>query len=406
MLQQQEKHSSGWIADKDACVFVGQQQLRRGYTTGTCAAAAAQAAARILFGEQPPQMVTLTVPKGLQLHLEVHSVQQGEGWAQAGIIKDSGDDPDVTHGAEVLVRLERCAGVGVTICGGQGVGRITRPGLEMPVGEAAINRTPRRMIAEQIEAVRQRHPEWEGVGLKATVIIPKGEELAKRTYNPRLGIEGGISVLGTSGIVEPMSEQALTDSIRLELSILQKGGHRSVLITPGNYGETFLHSGELSALVPLAPFAVKCSNFVGDTLDMCVQQGFTSALLVGHIGKFAKLAAGVMNTHSRYADGRLEVFCAHAALCGASLPTLRAIMDSVTTDEAIACLDKEGLRAPVMESILQKIDQHVGARAGQGLQTGVLLFSNACGYLGQTAGCGQILQRLTEEYGTSAEQEI
>ena len=398
MLEQQEKQISGWIADKDACVYVGQQQLRRGYTTGTCAAAAAQAAARLLFGEAPPQTVALTVPKGFLLQLPVSSVQQGEGWAQAGVIKDSGDDPDVTHGAEVLVRLERCAGVGITICGGQGVGRVTRPGLEMPVGEAAINRTPRRMIAEQIEAVRQQHPGWEGAGLRATVIIPKGGELAKRTYNPRLGIEGGISVLGTSGIVEPMSEQALTDSIRLELSILQKGGHRSVLITPGNYGETFLHSGELSALVPLAPFAVKCSNFVGDTLDMCVQQGFTSALLVGHIGKFAKLAAGVMNTHSRYADGRLEVFCAHAALCGASIPTLRAIMDSVTTDEAIACLDREGLRAPVMESILQKIDQHVAARAGQGLQTGVLLFSNACGYLGQTAGCGQILQRLTEEY--------
>ena len=400
------EQQQNWIAAKDACVYVGQQQLRRGYTTGTCAAAAAQAAARILFGEQPPQSVTLTVPKGLQLHLEVHSVQQGQGWAQAGIIKDSGDDPDVTHGIEVLVRLEQCSGIGVTICGGQGVGRVTKPGLEMPVGEAAINKTPRRMIAEQIEAVRQLYPQWEGVGLKATVIIPKGEELAKKTYNPRLGIEGGISVLGTSGIVEPMSEQALTDSIRLELSILRKAGHRSVLITPGNYGQTFLSQGEFAALSPLSPFSVKCSNFVGDTLDMCVQQGFEAALLVGHIGKFAKLAAGVMNTHSRYADGRLEVFCAHAALCGASLPTLRAIMDSVTTDEAIACLDKEGLRAPVMESILQKIDQHVQARAGQTLQTGVILFSNACGCLGQTAGCAPLLQRLTEEYRTSIQQEI
>ena len=166
------EQQQNWIAAKDACVYVGQQQLRRGYTTGTCAAAAAQAAARILFGEQPPQSVTLTVPKGLQLHLEVHSVQQGQGWAQAGIIKDSGDDPDVTHGIEVLVRLEQCSGIGVTICGGQGVGRVTKPGLEMPVGEAAINKTPRRMIAEQIEAVRQLHPQWEGVGLKATVIIP------------------------------------------------------------------------------------------------------------------------------------------------------------------------------------------------------------------------------------------
>lgn len=387
-----------WISPEEAYIYVGQQKLRRGYTTGSCAAAAAQAAARVLFGEEEPKTVELTVPKGLTLWIPVHSVQKYEGLAQASVCKDSGDDPDVTDHIEVVVSIQPNPTPGITIQGGQGVGRVTKPGLEMPVGEAAINKTPRRMIREQIELVQQEHPEWEGVGLLVTVSIPKGEEIAKKTYNPRLGIERGISVLGTSGIVEPMSEKALTDSIRLELSMLKEAGHKTVLITPGNYGKTFLSEGEFSSLAPIAPYAVKCSNFVGDTLDYCVQMGFDTALLVGHIGKFSKLAAGIMNTHSHYADGRLEVFTAHAALCGASRETLFALMQSVTTDEAIALLDREGIRKAVLDSMLTKIEEHVRARAGETMQTGVILFSNQYGYLGQTAGCESVLPRLMEEY--------
>lgn len=396
-MENQKKNQ--WISPEEAYIYVGQQKLRRGYTTGSCAAAAAQAAARVLFGEEEPKTVNLTVPKGLILCIPVHSVQKDEGQAQASVCKDSGDDPDVTDHIEVVVSIQPNPTPGITIQGGHGVGKVTKPGLEMPVGEAAINKTPRRMIREQIELVQQEHPEWEGVGLLVTVSIPKGEEIAKKTYNPRLGIEGGISVLGTSGIVEPMSEKALTDSIRLELSMLKEAGHKTVLITPGNYGKTFLSEGEFSSLAPIAPYAVKCSNFVGDTLDYCVQMGFDTALLVGHIGKFSKLAAGIMNTHSHYADGRLEVFTAHAALCGASRETLFALMQSVTTDEAIALLDREGIREAVLDSMLIKIEEHVRARAGETMQTGVILFSNQYGYLGQTAGCESVLPRLMEEYG-------
>lgn len=396
-MENQKKNQ--WISPEEAYIYVGQQKLRRGYTTGSCAAAAAQAAARVLFGEEEPKTVKLTVPKGLPLCIPVHSVQKYEGQAHASVCKDSGDDPDVTDHIEVVVSIQPNPTPGITIQGGQGVGRVTKPGLEMPVGEAAINKTPRRMIREQIELVQQEHPEWEGVGLLVTVSIPKGEEIAKKTYNPRLGIEGGISVLGTSGIVEPMSEKALTDSIRLELSMLKEAGHKTVLITPGNYGKTFLSEGEFSSLAPIAPYAVKCSNFVGDTLDYCVQMGFDTALLVGHIGKFSKLAAGIMNTHSHYADGRLEVFTAHAALCGASRETLFALMQSVTTDEAIALLDREEIRETVLDSMLTKIEEHVRARAGETMQTGVILFSNQYGYLGQTAGCESVLPRLMEEYG-------
>ena len=396
-MENQKKNQ--WISPEEAYIYVGQQKLRRGYTTGSCAAAAAQAAARVLFGGGEPKTVNLTVPKGLILCIPVHSVQKDEGQAQASVCKDSGDDPDVTDHIEVVVSIQPNPTPGITIQGGHGVGKVTKPGLEMPVGEAAINKTPRRMIREQIELVQQEHPEWEGVGLLVTVSIPKGEEIAKKTYNPRLGIEGGISVLGTSGIVEPMSEKALTDSIRLELGMLKEAGHKTVLITPGNYGKTFLSEGEFSSLAPIAPYAVKCSNFVGDTLDYCVQMGFDTALLVGHIGKFSKLAAGIMNTHSHYADGRLEVFTAHAALCGASRETLFALMQSVTTDEAIALLDREGIREAALDSMLTKIEEHVRARAGETMQTGVILFSNQYGYLGQTAGCESVLPRLMEEYG-------
>lgn len=375
------------------------KQLRRGYTTGSCAAAAAQAAAMLLLTGEAPAKVLLRTPSGTDLHLTPEQVHWEGTSAVCAIRKDSGDDPDVTDHIEVVVSIQPNPTPGITIRGGQGVGRVTKPGLEMPVGEAAINKTPRRMIREQIELVQQEHPEWEGVGLLVTVSIPKGEEIAKKTYNPRLGIEGGISVLGTSGIVEPMSEKALTDSIRLELSMLKEAGHKTVLITPGNYGKTFLSEGEFSSLAPIAPYAVKCSNFVGDTLDYCVQMGFDTALLVGHIGKFSKLAAGIMNTHSHYADGRLEVFTAHAALCGASRETLFALMQSVTTDEAIALLDREGIREAVLDSMLTKIEEHVRARAGETMQTGVILFSNQYGYLGQTAGCESVLPRLMEEYG-------
>ncbi|MFR8053130.1 MAG: cobalt-precorrin-5B (C(1))-methyltransferase, partial [Negativibacillus massiliensis] len=169
-MENQKKNQ--WISPEEAYIYVGQQKLRRGYTTGSCAAAAAQAAARVLFGEEEPKTVELTVPKGLTLCIPVHSVQKYEGQAQASVCKDSGDDPDVTDHIEVVVSIQPNPTPGITIRGGQGVGRVTKPGLEMPVGEAAINKTPRRMIREQIELVQQEHPEWEGVGLLVTVSIP------------------------------------------------------------------------------------------------------------------------------------------------------------------------------------------------------------------------------------------
>ena len=234
--------------------------------------------------------------------------------------------------------------------------------------------------------------------------IPQGVQLAAKTYNPRLGIDGGISVLGTSGIVEPMSEQALTDSIRLELSILQKQGHRCVLITPGNYGKAFLSGGDHRRQKRFS-CAGADGRPRGQMLQFCRRYlGYVRAAGIfpraagRTYRKIFQLAAGVMNTHSRYADARLEVFTAHAALAGADRFTLQQLMSSVTTDEAIACLDKAGIRQPVLRSILQKIQDHVQARAGETMKTGVILFSNVYGYLGETDGCREILQQVLQEY--------
>ena len=232
--------------------------------------------------------------------------------------------------------------------GGKGIGRVTRPGLSCPVGSAAINPVPRAMIEEAVAGVCRecREP----CGIKVIISIPDGERLAKKTYNPRLGIEGGLSVLGTSGIVEPMSEKALLHSIELELKMAASAGRRYVLISPGNYGEDFSRK----TLGLNTEYSVKCSNYIGETVDFAAQFGFRGLLLVGHAGKLVKLAAGVMNTHSRVADCRMETLAAHAALFGADRQIVRSILDCITTDEAFGVLERAG---PVSYTHLEQTRQ-------------------------------------------------
>ena len=292
-------------------VYKNKKQLRLGFTTGSCAAAATKAAAQMLFSGQAVQTVEMMTPKGILLKLSVLHIEQGYGWVSCAIRKDSGDDPDITDGVEVFAKVEKLPQQEFLLAGGVGVGRVTKPGLECAVGEAAINRVPRQMILSELHQAAET---WDyGGGLQATISIPAGVELAKKTFNPRLGIVGGISVLGTSGIVEPMSEQALLDSIFLEMKQRRAMGAAYLLVTPGNYGEDFA-----KAFTDLdVSQSVKCSNYLGQTIDFAVGLNYQGMLLIGHIGKMAKVAAGVMQTHSKFADARLEVFAAHAALCGA-----------------------------------------------------------------------------------------
>lgn len=224
-----------------------------------------------------------------------------------------------------------------------------------------------------------------------TISIPGGEEVARRTFNPHIGVEGGLSVLGTSGIVEPMSQQAILDTIQLEMNqaALRANDHRRLILAPGNYGLDYLHETYPQfADIPV----VKTSNFIGDTLDMAAAAHFEQVLLVGHIGKLCKLAGGIMNTHSRMADCRTELFCTHAALCGASQATCRALMDAATTDACLDILDAENLREPVLESLLQAIQLHLDRRVAGAFRVGAVLFSNQAGPLGQTETAAQLLQ--------------
>ena len=457
------------------------KRTRYGFTTGTCAAAAALAAAALLFEGEVLAEVCLTPPKGIPLRIKIAEAEAGEGFASCGVIKDAGDDPDVTDGVLVRVTVgqpdrsgategmscaerptlakrldcaevaepvegqERaevaelvegkehaevaepvegldCAGgtgpagglsgspvsgrwytylegtesrdpFSLYLRGGKGIGTVTKEGLSCPVGMWAINPVPRRMIFEQVASVCRRC--FVSGPVYLTVEIPEGERLAEQTFNPRLGIVGGLSVLGTSGIVEPMSETALLETIRLEIrqkALEGQGRKQILLLTPGNYGERFAadHLGLSMAA------GVKCSNHIGAAIDMAAAAGVERVLLVGHAGKLLKVAAGVMNTHSSMADGRMECLAAYGAACGADREKVRRILDCVTVDGALAVLEEaQGLREAVMAMAMERIDHHLTCRARGSLKIEALLFTNDRGVLGMTPGAARMVQELS-----------
>ena len=270
------------------------------------------------------------------------------------------------------------------------MGRVTKPGLDQPVGAAAINRVPRQMITEAL--LREADAVGYGGGFAVVISIEGGEAAAKRTFNPHLGVEGGLSVLGTSGIVEPMSQQALLDTLQIEIHQAALKSRRLIL-APGNYGLDYL-AANYPALHEIP--VVKISNFIGEALDMAAAEHFAQVLLVGHVGKLVKLAGGIMNTHSRCADCRTELFCAHAALCGADAATCRALMDAATTDACLDILDAAQLREPVMASLLTAIQTHLDRRAAGAFKVGAVLFSNRNGPLGQTKTADTLLKLWRE----------
>lgn len=365
------------------------KRLRLGYTTGSCAAAAAKAAARMLLTGGTVERVALITPGGLRLELEIVDIKRGEDRVSCAVIKDSGDDPDITKGAHITATVFRAEQDGISIDGGEGVGRVTKPGLDQPVGAAAINSVPRRMIEENVREVCDRLDYRQG--LSVLISVPGGEETAQRTFNPRLGIEGGISILGTSGIVEPMSEQALLDTIRLELRQRRQAGAAYALLCPGNYGRDFIKM----ALPVDAEMSVQSSNFIGDTLDMCRELGFRGALLVGHIGKLVKIAGGMLNTHSKYGDCRMEILAAHAAACGLGTRAVGDILACVTCDEAVKILKENGMFAPCMKRITERVGHTLASRAGE-MEVGAILFSREYGLLSQTENAERLLEKLAE----------
>jgi len=362
------------------------KEMRRGYTTGSCAAAAAKAAVAMLFSAQIPERVSIMTPAGIALDLQVEDAQLSLGSASCAIRKDAGDDPDLTNGLKIYAEV-RPGAEGIEIYGGPGVGTVTRAGLAVAVGQPAINPVPRRMILDE---VRQVLPS--GAGVQITISIPGGAEVACRTFNPRLGISGGLSILGTTGIVEPMSAEAWQESIRLELQVLSAQGRQRVILVPGNYGEHFVRDRLRLAAVPV----VKMSNYVGYTLEACVHLGFQEILLVGDLGKLIKVAGGIFNTHSQVADARLEISAAIAALLGAAQPVIQELLSLPTTGAVLDLLERERLREPFCREAAQRVTeralQHLRHRAA----LGTVLFANNKGLLAVDSRGEELLERFRQ----------
>ena len=365
------------------------KKLRLGYTTGSCAAAAAKAAAYMLLIGRPKDTIDLLTPKGIRLHLTVEEIKITSSEVSCAIRKDSGDDPDATRGTLVFACVRKTDAPGVLIDGGAGVGRVTKRGLDQPVGAAAINSVPRRMIEENVREVCALCG-YDG-GISVVISVPEGETLAKKTFNPRLGIVGGISILGTTGIVEPMSEQALVDTIRVELRQRRELGAEYVLLTPGNYGADFIRDS-----IGIDPrTAVLTSNFIGDALELSHELGFHGALLIGHIGKLVKLAGGMWNTHSKFGDCRMELLAAHAASLGLRPEKVSELLQCVMCDDALRILREEQLYDSVLARLAGRIEFHLQHKCGE-MEVGAMVFSKEYGRLCQTSCAQALLQKIME----------
>ena len=377
---------------------MAQKKLAWGYTTGTCAQAATKAAMQMLFTGEQADHIQVGLPNGEMLTLELYDIKIAYAAQEdrlpssvsCAVKKDSGDDPDITDGVLVYSKVQRTKGRERVLRGGQGIGQVTKPGLEQPIGSPAINQVPRKMILQEVgEACEEAG--YSG-GIEVEISIPDGERLARKTFNPRLGITGGLSILGTSGRVEPMSEQALIDTIRLEIQVRMAGGSRHLVIAPGNYGLTFLRDAygiEEKAVI-------KCSNYIGQTLDMASEQGCKGILVAGHIGKLIKVAGGIMNTHSRWADCRMDLLATAMLRAGFSADRARAVLDCVTTDDALALLSEEEREATIGQ-IMRSIEKYMEYRMADQMPVGAILYSNVYGILGKTSKVDTLMHLWKEE---------
>ncbi|MGN0696336.1 MAG: cobalt-precorrin-5B (C(1))-methyltransferase CbiD [Oscillospiraceae bacterium] len=372
-------------------IYRDGERLRCGYTTGSCAAAAAKAAAQMLLSGEIVSEAVLTTPVGTVLTLEILDIKRTGSCVSCAVRKDGGDDPDVTSGLLVYSAVRKIQS-GIDILGGEGVGRVTKAGLDQPVGEAAINSVPRKMITAAVGDIARKYG-YEG-GFEVTVSVPRGEDIAAKTFNPRLGIEGGISILGTTGIVEPMSNSAVIGTIRAEENIRRAEGRKSLLLTVGNYSKSFL----AEEMPHMPDKSVMCSNFIGDGIDIAMELGFERLLLIGHIGKLCKLGAGIMNTHSSQADGRMEVLVTCGVIAGVSLDVLKMLPDCATVDAALELLDNIGMREKTAAVLMERIEYYLKARTKGIMDIGAVTFSYKYGVIGKTSSADGLISKLTEEY--------
>lgn len=337
------------------------KKLREGVSTGSCMTGGAAAAAIWLTTGKCPDIIRVDTPVGKTLYLDVIPKAPGT----CGIVKDAGDDPDVTHGSEVITTVELLEEKGeIRFVGGEGVGTVTQEGLKLPVGEPAINPTPRAMTVKALRKIIGER------GAVVTVTIPGGSKLAGKTFNPRLGIVDGLSVLGTTGIVRPMSEEAMKDSLLAELDMYASQGHTSILFVLGTTGENALKAqfGGFWCILQVG-------NYVGFMIEEAVERGFTHILIGGFVGKLVKVASGTMNTHSHVSDGRIETICTHAALHGAPGEVIRRIYDCLTTRSAMQIVEEEGLN-DIWQDMAEKASFYC-KRAAHGKAEVAVLFLDA-----------------------------
>ena len=356
------------IALADDKIWHKGKSYRKGYTTGSCATAAAKVATLMILRQQVIHQVSIVTPSGVTLQLNVEEPLIHGLQASAAIRKDGGDDVDATHGMLIYAQVVLRDDATITISGGTGVGKVTRKGIGLPVGNAAINKTPLQTIEAAVREVLG--PER---GADITIFAPEGEERAQRTYNGRLGIEGGISIIGTTGIVTPMSEESWKRSLALELEQKRAQGMEKIILVPGNHGERFVRE----QMQLDSELVVTMSNFVGYMLQEAERLAFRHVVLIGHLGKLIKVAAGIFHTHSHIADGRMETLITHLALLGAPNSLLQAIYACNTTEAAMELIEAQGYQE-VYNTIATRICERINQMlrySPQPFQCDAILFS-------------------------------
>jgi cobalamin biosynthesis protein cbiD len=372
----------------DDYAYVNGKKLRKGFTTGTCATAATAAAISMILNQDIEEKFTVSTANGVEVTMDIKDPSFGELTASAAVEKDGGDDADATHGLLIYSTVTLLPDSNdIEIDGGEGVGRVTQKGLKCDVGMAAINPTPRAMIEKTARQLLGPN-----CGAKIIISVPGGEETAKLTYNSRLGIVGGISILGTTGIVNPMSEESWKASITIELTMLYNQGYRSVVLAPGNYGEDFATN-----VLGIPPHRiVNMSNFVGHVLKEVQRIGFTRVLMVGHMGKFVKVAGGIFSTHSKDSDARMEIIMANLALLGAPVELLEKVDQCITTDAAGTLIEEyhyEEVYQVLVDKMKFRSERLLRNRKPE-VSIDVVTFGTEAGYLAST----QTLEEIAEEW--------
>lgn len=364
--------------------LISTDGMKTGFTTGACAAAAAYGAV-MAFSEEFIDEACIMNPKGVMMRIPVLTEVISGKAARGIVIKYSGDDPDITNGVRVISEAERIEN-GVEITGGEGIGIVTLAGLDQPVGEYAINSGPRKMIEEAV--LKAKTETKISGGFRITVSIPGGDVLAEKTFNPRLGIKGGLSVLGTDGILRPMSRTALMDSVRSELSVKKAAGIEYVVLCPGKMGEDFT----IQHLRLPKENIVQCSNFIGEAIDMACSMGFLGIIVSGHLGKLVKIGSGVFDTHSKTADARIETLMVSCAMAGADSSMICGLDGFSNTDSAVEYLKEHRICETVMEKLSQRIQKYLDIRSD--ILCGAVYFSEKHGILGRTEKAAVIEEKI------------